>query len=264
MSSASSRTNTAPVGSWSSTRGARGAVVDGDELAADRHGRQRRRRHRRGRRSRRRPAGSSSSVVDVDVVTAAWHRSSWRTAAIGTAPAGAAWSTRSSTHSFARLEQGERRRPRRSPPRHRPSSSTPATAHRRRPYGVGAGGVSRSGRDVVEIVSHSDRDPLSAVAEAVEAPAVLLRRPARASIAAEQRGDVLAWRRRWAVIDEALGGDRRRHAGVDQPDHLDDPITVVDRASTRSPTWTALAGFAGRPLMRTCRPCTRSSPATAS
>src|SRR6185295_17295653 len=52
--------------------------------------------------------------------------------------------------------------------------------------------------------------------------------PALAGIAAEQRWHVLlAWRRRRAVVDEALGGQRRRHPLADQPHDLEHPLALT-------------------------------------
>src|SRR5204863_3740721 len=62
--------------------------------------------------------------------------------------------------------------------------------------------------------------------EAVELAAIALGRSPAARIA-EQGGDRIAPRSRWAVVDVTLGRDRRPDPLVDQPDHLDDAIAVV-------------------------------------
>ena len=68
----------------------------------------------------------------------------------------------------------------------------------------------------------------SAVAEAVDAAPVLLRRTTGASIAAEQRGrDVLAGRRRGAEIDDALGRDRGSNPAIDELQDLEDSVAIT-------------------------------------
>src|SRR5215208_6890172 len=72
------------------------------------------------------------------------------------------------------------------------------------------------------------RAAATALAEAVELATVPLGRPALAGGAAEQRRHVGLARRWWrAVVDEAVGRQRRRHPLVDELDDLQHPLTFA-------------------------------------
>jgi len=66
------------------------------------------------------------------------------------------------------------------------------------------------------------------MAELVELAPIPLRRPAGAGISEERLEKCFALRRRWAVVDEAIGSDRRTDSLFDDPGDLDIALESVD------------------------------------